>query len=48
MFTGLVLLNLAEAFDTVDCDILLQKLHRYGVIGIVNNCFDLFSKTELN
>ena len=39
VFTGLVLLDLAKAFDTVDHDILPQKLHHYSIRGIANNFF---------
>ena len=39
MFTGLVWLDLTKVFDTVEHDILLQKLHHYDIRGMMNNCF---------
>ena len=42
LYSGLVLLDLAKAFDTVDHYILLQKLNHYGLRGIVNDFFKSF------
>ena len=44
LYSGLVLLDLAKAFDTVDHYILLQKLDHYGLRGIVNDFLKSFLK----
>ena len=35
MYSGLVLLSLAKAYDTVDYQMLLHELEHYGIRGIV-------------
>ena len=42
MYSGLVLIDLAKAFDSIDYQILLHKLDRYSIIGIVLEFYQSF------
>ena len=39
LFSNLILLDVKKAFDSVSHDILVAKLHRYGIRGIANDFF---------
>ena len=39
MFSCGVFIDLKKVFDTVDHTILLEKLHYYGIRGIINTWF---------
>ena len=42
MYSGLVLLDLAKTFETVDCQILMHELEHYGIRGIVRPFYQSF------
>ena len=46
LFTGLILLDLAKAFDTVSHDILLSKLDHYGIRGTAKDLLQSFLKRK--
>ena len=46
-FTATVFTDFKKAFDTVDYDILLQKLEKYGVIGLEHTWFSSYLKNRL-
>ena len=45
-FTATVFIDLKKAFDTVDHDILLQKMGKYGVIGLEHIWFSSYLKNR--
>ena len=42
MCTGIVFVDLKKAFDTVDHDILLEKLSHYGINNTEHKCFSSY------
>ena len=42
LFTCRIFIDLKKGFDTVNHQILLNKLHHYGFRGIINNLFESF------
>ena len=44
--TASVFIDLSKAFDTLDPDILLQKMNRYGIRGLVHDWFRSYMKNH--
>ena len=46
-YTAMVFIDLKKAFDTVDHEILLKKLAKYGIIGLENTWFASYLENRM-